>query len=262
MNLKTKISVKIKRDGIPGALSSSLRHMAHWLDNRQKKPDQKANKDEEFLNWVYFAVPGMLTPENVEAMRYAIANMPIGRPVVEIGSFCGLSTTVLSYLLSKRLGATLFFTCDKWEFEGQQTGKPLCDSLPVTHDDYQAYVKETFLRTMHTFAPNALPHTIECISDDFFRRWFANETVLDVFGREVKMGGSIGFCYIDGNHTYKYAKRDFENVDKVLVPGGLILFDDSADGSPWEVNILTREIAAENKYDLISKRPNYLFRKR
>ena len=78
----------------------------------------------------------------------------------------------------------------------------------------------------------------------------------------MTLGGDIGFCYIDGNHTYDFARRDFENTDRALVKGGFILFDDSSDDSHWEVNRLVREIAAGSDYALISKHPNYLFRKR
>ena len=77
----------------------------------------------------------------------------------------------------------------------------------------------------------------------------------------VILGGKISFCYIDGNHTYDFVKRDFENTNCAMVRGGFILFDDSADSSDWEVNRLTREISAGSQYELISKNPNYLFRK-
>jgi len=204
----------------------------------------------------------MLSQGNVDAMEYAIANMPPGKPILEIGSFCGLSTVVLSYLLQKLAKTTPVFSCDKWEFEGQQLGALLGDSPTMTHDAYQAYVRDTFLRTMKTFAANGLPYTIECFSDEFFRRWFENEETVDLFGRAVTLGGTIGFCYIDGNHTYEFAKRDFDNSDRALVSGGFILFDDSADGSKWEVNRLTREIASGHEYELVSRNPNYLFRKK
>jgi Methyltransferase domain len=223
------------------------------------KETKQAN---EFLAWVRFAVPGMLAEENVHAMDYAVANMPSGKPILEIGSFCGLSTVVLSYLLDKGSKTTPIFTCDQWEFEGQQLGAPLGDSPSVTHDAYRAYVKDTFLRTMQTFAANQLPCSIECSSDEFFRRWFKKEQTVDVFGRPVALGGEISFCYIDGNHTYEFAKRDFENTDRALVSGGFILFDDSADGSHWKVNRLTREIASGHQYELVSRKPNYLFRKK
>ena len=85
--------------------------------------------------------------------------------------------------------------------------------LHQSHDAYRAHVKATFLRSMNTFAANRLPYTIECFSDDFFRCWCNEEEVIDVFDRPVTLGDKISFCYIDGDHSYEFAKRDFENAD-------------------------------------------------
>ena len=60
----------------------------------------KKNED-EYLNWLRFANAGMLHPGNIHAMEYAIQNLPTNHPILEIGSFCGLSTNVISYLLQK-----------------------------------------------------------------------------------------------------------------------------------------------------------------
>lgn len=256
MSATSRLKNKLHKSGVRGVLAGVLRHAANRVDVHEEK------QHNEFLDWIRFAVPGMLAQENVDAMEYAIENMPPGHPILEIGSFCGLSTVVLSYLLSKRSEATPIFTCDKWQFEGQQLGSPLGDSPSVTHDVYRAYARDTFIRTMQSFAAPHLPYTIECLSDEFFRRWFENEKAVDVFGRSVTLGGEISFCYIDGNHTYEFAKRDFENTDRCLVSGGFILFDDSGDDSDWEVNQLTREIASGQQYELISHNPNYLFRKK
>lgn len=262
MNIISRLKHKLHQSGVRGVVASALRHTANRVDRKLINNQSETKQANEFLVWVRFAVPGMLHQGNVDAMEYAVANMPPGKPILEIGSFCGLSTVVLSYLLDKYLKTTPIFTCDKWEFEGQQLEAPLGDSPSVTHDVYRAYVRDTFLRSMQTFAANRLPYTIECFSDEFFRRWFANEKTIDVFDRPVTFGGKISFCYIDGNHTYEFAKRDFENTDRALVSGGFILFDDSADGSHWEVNQLTREIASGHQYELVSRNPNYLFRKR
>ena len=257
MSITSRLKHKLHQSGVRGAAASALRHAAHRLHSNERK---EAN---EFLTWIRFAIPGMLAEENVHAMDYAITNMPPGKPIVEIGSFCGLSAVVMSYLLSKRSKTTPLFTCDKWEFEGQELGSPLGDLPTVTHDVYRTYVRDTFLRTTRTFAADHLPYTIECFSDEFFRRWFENEKTVDVFGRPVTLGGEISFCYIDGNHTYEFAKRDFENTDRALVSGGFILFDDSGDDSVWEeVNQLTREIISGTRYELVSNNPNYLFRKK
>ena len=262
MSLIVKAKNKFHQSGIRGVIASALHYAANRADSSLLNNDSETKAANEFLAWVRFAVPGMLCQGNIEAMEYAIENMPPCKPILEIGSFCGLSTVVLSYLLDKRSKTTPLYTCDKWEFEGQQLGAPLGDSPSVTHDVYREYVRNTFIRVMQTFAANRLPYTIECFSDEFFRRWFEEEKAIDVFDRSVTLGGEFSFCYIDGNHTYEFAKRDFENADRSLVRGGFILFDDSADGSHWEVNQLTREIASGHRYDLVSQNPNYLFCKK
>jgi Methyltransferase domain len=76
------------------------------------------------------------------------------------------------------------------------------------------------------------------------------------------LGGAISFCYIDGNHSYDFAKLDFENCDRFLEKGGFMLFDDSADGSDWDVCKVVQEVIATGRYDLIAKNPNYFFRRK
>jgi hypothetical protein len=138
----------------------------------------------------------------------------------------------------------------------------LGDSSSVTHAEYKQFVKESFLRNARLFSRDDLPFTIELFSDEFFRDWSTSLKRQDVFGREIELGGPISFCYIDGNHSYKFAKRDFENCDRFLERGGFVLFDDSADGSAWEVCKVVQEVLATDRYSLIAKNPNYLFRKK
>ena len=82
-----------------------------------------------------------------------------------------------------------------------------------------------------------------------------------VFERNITLGGSISFAFIDGNHSYDFAKRDFENTDKFLEPGGFILFDDSADNCTFECRHLMKEIEVNPNYEMVVKNPNYLFKK-
>jgi hypothetical protein len=105
------------------------------------------------------------------------------------------------------------------------------------------------------------PYTIEELSDVFFELWAENAEVNDVLGRSIRLGGSISFCYIDGNHQYENVKRDFENVHKYLELDGFILFDDSADGVPAGSATLMKQIVKHQSYELVIKNPNYLFRR-
>ena len=214
----------------------------------------------EFLNWLSYANAGMLDPGNSYCMDYAIKRLPTSNPVIEIGSFCGLSTNVISYLLKKHSKQNRIFTSDRWIFEGAENDGTLGDS-DIQHSDYRNFVMDSFKRNVTFFGKNTFIHPIEVFSDDFFKLWENAAVVTDLFKIELQLGGNISFAYIDGNHTYEYSKRDFQNVSKHLDKGGFILFDDSSDYSSFGCARLMKEIVANSDYELVMKNPNYLFRK-
>jgi hypothetical protein len=202
----------------------------------------------------------MLDPGNPYCFDYALRHLPSASPVLEIGSFCGLSTNVIAHFMRKLGVPNTFITSEPWIFEGAGAGAIGRDG--VTHEQYRDFVRGTFLRNVQFFSADRLPHTVELPSDRFFEAWRGGDAVADVFGREVRLGGRISFAYIDGNHTYDYARRDFENCDAFLDPGGFILFDDSADSSTWDVRRVVREALDSGRYELVVKNPNYLIRRR
>jgi hypothetical protein len=216
------------------------------------------NLTDEFVQWLSFANAGMLNRGNLLCIDYAVANLPSANPIVEIGSFCGLSTNLIAYYMRKHGVGSPLFTCDRWEFEGadETIGDP-----GISRAAYRDFVRESFIRNLKMFSGKMLPHTIEMVSDDFFGAWAAGRRTADVFDRQVQLGGAISFCYIDGNHSYEFARRDFENTHRFLEVGGFVLFDDSADGSTWEVCRVVEEIKSRGDYRLVVKNPNYLFQR-
>jgi hypothetical protein len=216
------------------------------------------NIADEFVGWLSFANAGMLNKGNLLGFDYCLSHLPSANPIIEIGVFCGLSTNLLNHYKRKHRVTNTLFNCDKWEFEG--AGGNVGDS-PISHEQYRAHVRETYQRNVTTFSPGMLPHTIEATSDEFFRQWSIGAEATDFFGRRVTLGGPISFCYIDGNHSYEFARRDFENTDRFLEPGGFILFDDSGDGSKWEVTRVIDEVKRMPNYRVLNKNPNYLVQK-
>jgi hypothetical protein len=110
------------------------------------------------------------------------------------------------------------------------------------------------------FSPDDLPFTFEMVADELFDAWKSRRQSADVLGRTLDLGGPISFCYIDGNHTYEYAKRDFFNCDMFLETGGFILFDDSTLGE-FSLHKLMPEIMALSRYRLVATNPYHLFQK-
>lgn len=213
---------------------------------------------DDYVSYLSFANAGMLNRGNLLCIDYAMRNLPSGNPIIEIGSFCGLSTNLLAYYKQRHGANNQIFNCDRWEFEGAAGNVGDSD---IPHTQYRSFVRDTYMRNVKMFSRHALPHTVEKFSDDFFAAWDRRETVTDVFGAKATLGGSISFCYIDGNHAYDFARRDFENTDRFLEPGGFVLFDDSADGSQWEVCRVIEEVKRLPNYRMIVKNPNYLFQK-
>ena len=263
---------KIKDKGVRGSFAAGFRRLAKALEPGQSHRGAESGAQDrtalpvvwsDYLERINYAIPGWLARGNIDAMSFAIENLPGDAPIVEIGSFCGLSTCVLTHL-KERLGVkNRLITCDPWNPEERRLESFVSGSRSITHREFHTYCRDSFLRNARLFCKADLPYTIEESSDNFFARWSTNSAATDVFGRPISLGGSIGFCYIDGNHSYEFARRDFDNADRFLALGGFILLDDSSDGKVWEgVNRLAKEVAHSEMYVLVNRSPNYLFRKR
>lgn len=210
---------------------------------------------------------GMLHPGNIYLMDLAIREMPPGGVVLEIGSYAGLSANLLRYLLDKHGKTVEIFCCDAWIYEGYHDLKgratPWMDGrTDVLRTDFMAYIKNAFVNSCRLLSAHRLPAALHVDSDTFFQWWQAGEEKPDVFGRKVKPGGPISFAYIDGNHAYDYARRDFDHVAEFLLPGGFILLDDSARHQSFGSVQLAREVMRRNDFMLVAENPHFLFRKR
>jgi len=215
---------------------------------------------DEYVDHLRFTIGGFLSPGNVEAFEYCLRNMPTTGAIVEIGSFLGLSTNIIAYAAHKYRCPNAFFTCDPWVFAGSE--KPKAGYFSTATREYRDWVTRLYKMNLALFSSPFPPFTVEAFSDRFFELWNANAEVTDVLGRRVRLGGTISFAYVDGNHTYEVARQDFLNVDDYLIPGGFVFFDDSSDDAIYEgLQQLVAEVASKSNYKLILKTPNYCFQK-
>lgn len=253
-----KILESYRKQGTAAALKNILKGIA----GQRVEPSKITKEWTQYMSWLQYANAGMLKRGNAYCMDYAVKHLPSSSPIVEIGSFCGLSTNMITHMKERHGVRNPLITCDRWLFEGAEQGGLLGTSSAVSHTDYREFVKESYIRNIKMFSRYDLPYTVELFSEEFFTAWTAGERMKDVLEREITLGGPISFCYIDGNHSYDFAKRDFENADRNLEAGGFLLFDDSGDGSKWEVCRVVQEVVSTGRYELIDKSPNYFFRKK
>lgn len=190
---------------------------------------------------------GMLAPRNIELIAHAIEYMPEGGPVLEIGCWAGKSSAVILHFLKKYKREVSLWACDPWIYEGltdhfEETSDLIDGEYEISREQYMEYIKSAYMHAMKLFHPQRLPFTFRLTSDVFFDQLSQGTFHDDIFGRKVKLEAQFSFCYIDGNHAYEYAKRDFEHVHEYLLPKGFILLDDSSDGAPFGSAELMKEI--------------------
>lgn len=210
---------------------------------------------------------GMLHEQNIFQMDHAIRHLPPEGHLIEIGIYGGLSTNVILHLLKKHGKTHSLFNCDPWVYEGfhdhVQGETPFVDGRSdLYRSDYTPYMKESYIRATRFLHSNTLPYSFQLFSDDFFEKWKNKSILTDVFDREVQTGGSIAFAYIDGNHTYEQALKDYRHVMEYLVPGGFLLLDDSASTNHFGSAKLAHQLKTEHQLKLIDNSYNHLFQKR
>jgi hypothetical protein len=256
-----RLTKKIVIGITPPFITALFKKIAYPTKDAFAHSDSNVRSD-EYIMWLCWILGGFLNPEsgNLRAFDHAVRHMPDGGAVLEIGSFLGLSTNIINYLVIKYHRSTSFFTCDPWVFE--ETDKLVGGYFDAGSEAFRNYVKSTFMENIALFSEKRQPYSIEAFSDHFLELWRLGSMAEDVFGRSVLLGGPISFAYIDGAHTYKAAKGDFLGVDQYLLPGGFVFFDDSADDSDWEVKRVIAEVKQNPSYELVFTTPNYLFRKR
>jgi len=211
--------------------------------------------------WLIINTGGWLmnAASNAVAFSYAIKNMPRDTAVLEIGTYLGQSACMITYLMWRHGRFAPMFCCDPYHFE--QTEKPIGGFFDASTKEFRQYCIETAKRNLAMFSGHHVPHLVEAYSHEFLAAWARGQQCGDLFGRPVRLGGPLGFVYIDGSHTYEAAKGDFLGADPFVVPGGFVFFDDSTPG--WAgVHRVVQEVLQRPDYELLFARPNYFFRKR
>ena len=169
-------------------------------------------------------VKGFLAPEEGACLyRFACAQAAMG-PLVEIGSYCGLSTLYLG-TACRDSGGLLFAVDHHCGSEEHQPGWEY-------HDESLWDPEAKRLDTLGTFRQTLYRAGL----DDF---------VVPVVGRSARVAAAwrtpIAFLFIDGGHTMEHALNDYRGWAPQLTAQGILaihdVFPDPADGGrpPFEI---------------------------
>lgn len=209
----------------------------------------------------------MLHEGNIFLFNHGLKNIPDKGFILEIGSYAGMSANLINHLLTKHQKSRKIFSCDPWIYEGfldknQGSSQFIDGRSDIERTSYNAYIKQAYMEACYLLSKHNLPYAFQYYSDDFFQFWKSTLEKKDLFDRTCQLGGSLAFTYIDGDHSYEQAKKDFDNTFELTVSGGFILLDDSGKGMPFGSAKLALELKGRNDIEVVFANPNYLLRKR
>jgi hypothetical protein len=175
------------------------------------------------------AIKGQIRRDEAHCL-YELAQEASGEGViVEIGSYCGLSTIALAKGSSRNRGVPVF-AIDPHEYvdPGGSVGRGGWDYVP---GDNIAFFKNVLFSGM---AKNVRP--INLLS------WAA----------AAAWDRPISLLWIDGNHGYEAARRDFVDWSKFVIQGGYIAFHDSIDPADGPFQVV-QEALQEGSFEFLRR---------
>jgi predicted O-methyltransferase YrrM len=184
----------------------------------------------------------------------------LGGDILELGSWCGRSAVALA-MAARISGGTvhcvdLFPERDDWyrnedgsysfsvTIGGRRLGayeEQTVWAEPFERDIAPVYTEHSSTRTVfdRTMETNGLAELVRPVKGD-----------LETFAQSAPAGLSLRMAFIDGDHSYAAVARDIAIVERFLLPGGWICFDDAFSGYTGVDQAIEEHIAKSGRYDL------------
>lgn len=190
--------------------------------------------------------------------------------IIEIGSWCGRSSCALG-LAAQAIGNTHVHCIDPFpekndwyqNADGSYSFRVIIDGETITSYDEQTVWEIPFKREL---APlyEQFPSILVAFSRSIEN---ANlETVvsphrgsLNAFIRKSPPDLKCRLAFVDGDHGYEAVKSDIRNIERILVPGGWICFDDAFTTSVGVDRAISELVLASGNYELAQQVTRKLF---
>lgn len=179
--------------------------------------------------------------------------------IVEIGSWCGKSSVILG-LAAKEINSNLhcidlFPSKEDWfqnndgtfSFKVEVNNQEYfgCVSQTVWEEPYTNDIKSMYERhgkgTQEIFSDNINKFELTDVVSHYKG---TSSTMIDTINKKIKL------AFIDGDHGYEATKEDILNVEKFLVEGGWIIFDDAFTVNKGVDKAIEELIINSGKYEL------------
>ncbi len=205
-------------------------------------------------------IPGWSSLDQLMALftlAYSSSHLP--GDILELGSWCGRSAVALG-MAAKLTGngkvhcVDLFPEKNDWY---QNADGTYSFAVQIDGKRYGAYGDQTvwaepFLRDIRPmyerFNGTLEAFNLSMVTNDLNGHVLAHRTDLEGFSKKVASDFPLRLAFIDGDHSYTAVAKDIEIVERHLLPGGWICFDDAFSSYHGVNEAIQRHIIGSGKY--------------
>jgi hypothetical protein len=192
-----------------------------------------------YIEHIVQKVPGWTPPDQLLSLHsLAMSTAYLGGDVMEIGSWCGRSTAVLGHAVAATgvghvWAIDLFPRKDDWRTnsDGSHSFSVNVNGSAVGSYEQQTVWDEPFQRDIATVYANydgilqAFNATISV--EGLVKSVSPFQGTGQMFAAQAVPDLNVRLAFVDGDHSYDAVCADIDAVERFLVPGGWITFDDA-----------------------------------
>jgi len=215
-------------------------------------------------------IPGWTPIDQLFALyTLSVASAPVGGDIIEIGSWCGRSAAILA-LAARATPGTRVVAIDLFPAKDDWTENPdgsfsFKVKLPQVGEiggyQEQTVWKEPFERDI---APiYAKYNSVYDVFVESMQKHGLNDLV-EAHRGDARVISSMPqlkarLAFIDGDHSYDAVCSDIEQVEKALLPGGWICFDDAFSHYDGVNRAIQDKVINSGRYELCQQMTRKLF---
>jgi predicted O-methyltransferase YrrM len=208
------------------------------------------------------SIPGW-TPSDQLLSLFILAQASAGLrgDILELGSWCGRSAVVLG--MAARLAGNCKVHCvdlfpERADWSRNADGY-YSFVVYINGKSYGAYGEQTVwaepferdIVPVYERFSGTLDAFNRAIDDSGLNDWVASfRGDLAGFAKTVASDFALRLAFIDGDHSYSAVARDIEIVERFLVPGGWICFDDAFSSYSGVNEAIEQHIIGSGRYSL------------
>lgn len=206
-------------------------------------------------------VPGWSPAEELFSLYHlALTTAALGGDVLEIGSWCGRSAVALAMACERAAAGgvyacDLFPTRDDWwrNADGTYSFAVEVDGRRLGAYEEQTVWAEPYERDIAPLYNRA--HGILDVFRAALLEFGVADLVTPIRGDSntlvqcLQVDTRLRLAFVDGDHGFEAVCQDVENIERYLLPGGWIAFDDAFTSYEGVDRAITKKIIESPRYD-------------